>query len=210
MTTFAVVAGVSGAALSVNVVIILGLANLLADGFSMAVSNYLGARADEQLRAKARRQEYEHIRVFPEGEQEEIRQLLARKGFTGADLDAAVAIITSDLERWVDTMMQEEHGVQLKGPRPLHAALATFVAFLLVGASSLLPFFWNLLASPPISHPFAWSALMAAIAFFGVGSLKGRYVGQHWLRSGAETLLMGGAATALAYGVGVMLRNIVV
>ncbi len=210
VTTFAVVAGVTGAHLQISVVIILGLANLFADGFSMAISNYLGTRADEQLHHKIRLQEYEHIQIFPEGEKEEIRQIFSRKGFTDGELEHAVSVITSDVERWVNTMLQEEHGIPLKSPKPLKAALVTFSAFVLVGSLPLLPFLWNWLTGFLILEPFQWSASGAAFAFFAVGSLKGRYVEQKWYRSGTETLLMGGSAAALAYWVGLMLRNLVV
>lgn len=208
VTTFAVVAGVSGAKLSITIVIILGLANLLADGFSMAVSNYLGTRAEEQLREKARKQEYEHIRIFPKGEKEEIRQIFARKGFSGADLESAVSIISSDLDRWVDTMVQEEFGLPLQGPKALRAALATFGAFVVVGSVPLWPFLWNWLSSFSISQPFFWSAVFTGVAFFGVGALKGRYVAKRWHTAGLETFFIGGVAAALAYGVGVALRNL--
>ena len=210
VTTFAVVAGVTGAHLQISVVIILGLANLFADGFSMAISNYLGTRADEQLHQKFRLQEYEHIKIFPEGEKEEIRQIFSRKGFTDGELEHAVSVITSDVERWVNTMLQEELGIPLKSPNPLKASIVTFNAFVLVGSLPLLPFLWNWLTDFPILEPFQWSALAAAFAFFAVGSMKARYVEQKWYRSGTETLLMGGSAAALAYWVGLMLRNLVV
>lgn len=209
VTTFAVIAGVSGAQLPVGVVIVLGLANLLADGFSMAVSNYLGTRADEQMNEKTRQKEYDHILIFPEGEREEIRQILSRKGFAGDKLEQAVSVITSDVERWVDTMLQEEHGISPKNPKPLIAASITFIAFIFVGSVPLITFLWNWLSDFPISEPFRWSALSAAMAFFAVGSMKGRYVEQKWYWSGIETMLMGGGAAALAYWVGLMLKNLV-
>ncbi len=83
VTTFAVVAGVAGAGLSASVVIILGVANLIADGFSMAVSNYAATRAELQKRALARAEEEQEIRDIPEGEREEIRQIFSLKGFSG-------------------------------------------------------------------------------------------------------------------------------
>jgi len=71
VTTFAVVSGVSGAELSPTIVLILGFANLAADGFSMAASNYLGTRAEMDDYKRIEKIEYRHIEVAPEGEREE-------------------------------------------------------------------------------------------------------------------------------------------
>ena len=79
VTTFAVVAGVAGARLSTAIVVILGLANLVADGFSMAVGNFLATQAERQLKDKARAMEQKHIETVPEGEKEEIRQIFSGK-----------------------------------------------------------------------------------------------------------------------------------
>ena len=88
VTTYAVVAGVAGAGLDAPVVLVLGTANLVADGFSMAVANYLGIRSEERRWHRIRREEERHIELVPAGEREEVRQLLARDGLSGELLDA--------------------------------------------------------------------------------------------------------------------------
>ena len=208
VTTFAVVAGVAGAGLRSSVVIILGIANLIADGFSMAASNYLGTRTERQQHATARADERRQIALHPEGEREEIRQILAGKGLAGRALDEAVEAVTSDVERWVDVMMTDELGLSPHLPNEKRAAASTFAAFVLVGLLPLLPFIVASVAAGATAQPFSWSAAMTAVAFFVVGAVKGRLVGQRPLVSGLEVLAVGGAAAVLAYVAGVVLGGL--
>ena len=209
VTTFAVVSGVAGADLGASVVIILGGANLIADGFSMAVSNYLGSRAERQRRELARREEERHIRLVPEGEREEIRQIFAAKGFEGQELERVVDVITSDAELWAETMMTEELGYGSSQPNELRAAATTLLAFLTVGFLPLAAYVFDLITPGEVDQAFAWSAAMTGIAFFVVGSMKSRFVEQSWWRSGSETLAVGGLAAILAYAVGALLKGVV-
>jgi VIT1/CCC1 family predicted Fe2+/Mn2+ transporter len=209
VTTFAVVAGVAGAGLKGGVVIVLGMANLIADGFSMAVSNYLGTRAERQLRERARREEQRHITVVPDGEREEIRQILAGKGFEEDELERAVEIITSDDDRWIDTMMTEELGFAPEAVNELSAAAATFTAFVVVGFVPLTAFVYDAVVSRNLDNLFLWSAAMTAAAFFVVGALKSRFVDIKWWIGGLEILAIGGAAATLAYVVGGLLKSFV-
>ncbi len=211
VTTFAIVAGVAGAQLSDGVVVVLGLANLLGDGFSMAVSNYLGTRADHQRRSRLRKIEEEHIATYPDGEREEIRQLFLAKGFEGDDLERIVEVITSDVDRWVDTMLTDELGVSLTGPNPVKAAWTTFAAFVTIGSLPLLVFIYQVLApqAGQLQRPFAWSCGVTGVAFFAVGAAKSQVAAGRWWRAGLETFIMGGAAAGIAYVVGLTLKNLV-
>jgi VIT1/CCC1 family predicted Fe2+/Mn2+ transporter len=208
VTTFAVVAGVAGAQLSATVVIILGVANLIADGFSMAVSNYLATRAERQERDLARSQEEREVREIPDEEREEIRQIFSLKGFAGKDLDRVVDVITSNPRLWVDTMMAEEYGYGSGTQDPTRAAASTFVAFVIVGFIPLSAFIADGFFPSLIAAPFVWSSVMTGVAFFVVGALKSRFVAQRWWLSGLETLMVGGAAAVIAYGLGSFLEKV--
>ena len=172
VTTFAVVSGVAGAGLSNGIVIVLGIANLVGDGFSMAASNFLGTRADQQLRDDVRQMEEQHISLFPEGEREEVREIFRAKGFSGEMLDRVVDTITSDMRQWVDTMIREEHGMALDGPSPYRAAFVTFAAFICVGLAPLASFLTQYVAPGSLPHPYVWSICLTAAVFFAVGLSK--------------------------------------
>ena len=209
VTTFAVVSGVAGAGLSTGVIIILGMANLVGDGFSMAASNFLGTKTEEELRQKARRIEEQHIANYPEGEREEIRQIFANKGFENEQLEHVVDVITADHQRWVDTMIVEELGMPLEGPSALKAAATTLVAFILVGLIPLGAFLFDFVFPMQLPNPYLVSTLLTGVAFFLVGAAKSWFIDESWFRAGAETLLIGGIAAVLAYGAGFLFGNLV-
>jgi vacuolar iron transporter family protein len=202
VTTFAIVTGVVGAHLSPAIILILGFANLLADGFSMAASNFLGTRAEHDDIKHIEAIEQRHIDVAPEGEREEVRQIFARKGFKGDDLDRVVEMITADRHRWVRTMLTEEYGLPQKVRSPWLAAMSTFGAFVVCGLVPLVPFLLG------ASEALWFSILLTGATFFIIGSVKSRWSTVSWWRSGLSTLLVGGSAASLAYAVGIALRDV--
>lgn len=209
VTTLAVVTGALGARLSAGVVLVLGFANLAGDGFSMAVSNALGVRAEREQVEQARAMEHRHIQLVPEGEREEVRQILADKGLTGAVLEEAVAAVTADHEKWVDLMLTDEHGLSLYPPEAWRAATTTFVAFVAAGLVPLLPFVVGQVTGRDLARPVVWSAVLTGVTFAVVGALRARFVGRPVWRAATETVLLGGAAAGLAFTVGVLLRGVV-
>ncbi len=208
VTTFAIVAGVTGASLSPTIVLILGFANLFADGFSMAVSNYLSTKSKKEFADKIRKSEEDSIKNVPEEEIQEIRDIFAEKGFSGSQLDDAVEIITSNQDVWVDTMMKDEFGIFEDHTSPFKSAAVTFVSFNLIGFIPLLAYVLSYFSEFFRTNTFTLSIILTSVAFFIVGSVKGRIVEKRWLISGFETLLIGGAAAIIAYVVGYLLRGL--
>lgn len=203
ITTFAIVAGVVGAGLSSKVILILGVANLLADGLSMAASNYSGTKTEVDELARYRDIEERHVELDPDGERNEIRQILKLKGLAGEALEDAVTAITSNRKTWIDTMLKEEYGLTTNLRSPAVSGLATFAAFLLFGLVPLLPFMMGLEAA------FQVALAASGLAFFVIGALKSRWSLASWWRSGLETFGIGMAASLIAYGVGWLAEKIV-
>lgn len=209
ITTFAVVAAAVGADLSAGIIVVLGVANLLADGFSMGIGVFLGGRAEDQEVDRLRAMVETHVEVFPEGDREAIRQIYAARGFQGEDLEKAVRTVTADRHRWVSEILHELHGVASVTASPTRAGSVTFLAFLVVGTIPLIIFIADVALDGDISSPFLWSAILTGAAFFLIGTIKSRFVAGRWWYEGLETLLVGGVAALLAYGVGVALRGLV-
>lgn len=198
VTTFAIVAGVAGAGLSPFVIVALGLANVLADGFSMAASNFSGTKAELDDMARLRKIEERHIARYPEGERQEVREILAQKGLHGDVLEEATEEICSDRENWIQLMMEGEYGLAAVDPHPMRAAIATFAAFLVAGMVPLMPFILG------VEGAFTVSIWMTGASFFSIGAFKSIWSLSPWWRSGLETLGIGGVAASLAYVVGTL------
>jgi VIT1/CCC1 family predicted Fe2+/Mn2+ transporter len=197
VTTFAVVAGVAGAGLSSQIVLILGFANLLADGLAMAIGNYLGTKSELEYIKKERAMEEWEVDHVPDLERNEIVEIYRKKGFKGKDLERAVAVITSNKKIWVDTMMTEELKLIADSVNsPVKNGLATFLAFSIAGMFPLLPYLFGL------SESFNISIVFTALALFVVGSLRTLITKRPWLVAGLEMLLVGAIAALVAYFTG--------
>jgi len=203
VTTFAVVAGASGANLPGAVVIILGLANLLADGFSMGLSNYISLTSERDATLRERITEEREIEEKPEEERGEVRNILARWGVPNERLDEVTTAITTDKKRWVDLMMREELGVRSETTEKPHLhGLATFTAFIIAGALPLFPYIFSL----PTTIQFQVSIIATGITLFVAGSLRSLVTNKSWLQSGTEMFLIGGFSAAIAYVVGASVK----
>jgi len=208
VTTFAIVAGVAGAQFSLAVVMVLGLANLLADGFAMAVGNFLSIRSDHERYAKERAAEEWEVEHIPEEERNEIAHIYMAKGFSGDTLEQIVNTITADKKRWVDTMMQEELGLSHDTRSAAKGGIITFLSFIVIGSIPLMSFVLAYFIDALQAYTLLLSTILTAIALFIIGALKTFVIDRPFWRSGLETLVLGGLAATMAYLVGYLLRGV--
>lgn len=205
VTTFSVIAGAIGAGFDVEIIIILGIANLIADGFSMSVGSYLSSKSDREKHENYRKLEHWGVDHIPESEREEIREIYRSKGLDGDLLEEVVKTITSDKEVWVNVMMKDEHNLVIDNETPKKKAIATFLSFLLIGFVPLSAF----LVGIDIHQAFIISCLLTALSFTVIGFLKAYINNTSKLRAVSETLLLGAVAAGLAYIAGDLLEKVV-
>ena len=206
VTTFAVVAGVAGASLDDTVVIILGGANLVADGFQHGREQLPGlTRRAPATRARRAARSSSTSGWCPRASaRRSVRSTRRRasRAWTSSEWSTS----SSDRELWAETMMSEELGFGSTEPNE-YRALSTLAAFLTVGFLPLLVYVYDVAAPGDVEDPFLWSAVMTGVAFLVVGGMKARFVDQPWWRSALETLAVGGLAAALACAAGAILGN---
>lgn len=209
VTTFAVVAGVEGASLSVGIILILGFANLFADGFSMSIGKYLSDKSQKEQFNRIREIEFRHLKEKPDHERQEVKEIMELYGFKGKDLERATEIITSNPEGWVDIMMRREFNMTQENVDPLKGGLATFIAFVLVGFVPLVAYLVKPLLDLSESYTFIATCVATLTALFIVGAVKSKFSVRNWIVSGLETALIGGLAATIAYFIGLLLKTLV-
>ncbi len=208
ITTFAVVAGVAGASLSAGIVLILGFANLIADGLSMAIGDYLSTKAENEYKEIERERETWEVENYPEGEIQEMVEIYMHKGMTEEDAKSVMAIISKYKDAWVDIMMVEELGIIEDDESPLKNALVTFFSFAIFGFIPLVAYVFA--SFIPIFHTqtFVIASILTGLTLFALGALKVRVTGKNWFTSGFEMLIVGGIAATAAYLIGAVLSGL--
>ena len=123
-----------------GVVLIMGFANLIADGLSMSIGDYLSSKSEAEYQAAERKREAWEVEHFPDGEKEELREIYEARGMAKDDARAVVDIIAKDEKAWVDIMMIEELGILPDEDSPVKGAIATFASFSIFGFLPILAY----------------------------------------------------------------------
>lgn len=201
-------AGSVGAGLDSAIIIVLGFANLLADGFAMSVGAYLSSKSNKDNYQKYRQIEYREIKDTPEDEREEIRQIYRAKGFSGDLLEQVVQVITSDKDRWVNDMMREELEMFDEDKSPIAIGAVTYISFIFIGLIPLIIYVVDLFY-PLNENLFLISSILTALGFLIIGLFKAHVNHTFYWKGMLETLLLGGIAAVVAYYVGDLLQSLV-
>lgn len=203
-TSLGIAAGVGGADVSANIIILAALVGMFTGAKAMAVQNYLAVKTQIQLLTSEIAREKWEIEHKPEDERREIEEIYKIKGFSGKELDMIVDKITSDKKVWLDTMLTEELNLNLEiAGSPLKSALRMFVSFLIGGMLPILPFFFL----------SGFSALFVAIGIsvstsFTVGVIKSKMANTNKIIGGLEMAGLGTGIALLGYGIGSELSNL--
>lgn len=199
ITTFAVVSGAEGGTLGVAVVLVLGFANLFADGVSMGASNLLAKRSKGDVVEKEKERLAWEIEHRPEEKRAELKSELAEQGVRRAERPKIVRDLTRHRWTWLLGLAALRSGLGEEAGSPWKHALATLAAFIITGTVPLLPYLFGRGA-----HTFLIATLAAGVALFGAGALRCIITQKGWLRSGLEMLAVGSIAGVVAYLVGLL------
>lgn len=203
-TSLGIAAGVGGADVSANIIILAALVGMFTGAKAMAVQNYLAVKTQRQLLMSEIAREKWEIENKPDDERKEIREIYEAKGFSGKDLEMVVNKITSDKKVWLETMLTEELNLNLEiVGSPIKSALRMFVSFLVGGLLPILPFF----VFSGLEALFVAIGISVSTSFV-VGVIKSKMANTNKLTGGLEMAGLGTGVALIGYGIGSELSNL--
>lgn len=195
---FALAAGLTGAIDTSRLVVVAGLAEIVAGSIAMGLGGYLAARSEAEHYESERAREEREIIEKPAAERAEVREILEGYGLTREQSDPIIAAFEARPKTWVDWMMRFELGLEEPDPkRALRSAMNIAGAYIAGGMIPLAPYM--LFAKASAALPYSVIATIVALAFFGY--VKGRFTGAPPLRSSIQTTVIGGLAAGAAFGI---------
>jgi VIT1/CCC1 family predicted Fe2+/Mn2+ transporter len=198
VSNFSLVMGVAGGTSNNSIVLLAGIAGLVAGAFSMASGEWISIRSQRELYENELRIEQEELRAFPEEERDELEMIYRAKGIAPDDARALVDTIMHRNDVALDTLAREELGLdpQTLGS-PWVAASSSFVAFALGAVLPVIPFLFSSGTAPTIV-----AATLSIVALFAVGAATSIFTGRHAGRAGLRMALIGAVVAAITFGIG--------
>jgi vacuolar iron transporter family protein len=193
---FALAAGMSGAVSSSKIVVLAGLAEIVAGSIAMGLGGYLAARTDAEHYDSERHREVQETRTMAQEEVAEVERVFTSWGLSPQEMAPAVQAITSDQERWVDFMMRNELGLEMPVPgRAFRSAGTIALSYVIGGFVPLFPY----MLTPDINAGLRISVVLTIGALFVFGFFKARFTALNPWRGGLQTMFIGGLAASAAF-----------
>jgi VIT1/CCC1 family predicted Fe2+/Mn2+ transporter len=198
VSNFSLVMGVAGGTTNNSIVLLAGIAGIVAGAFSMASGEWVSIRSQRELYENELRIEQEELRAFPDEERDELEMIYRAKGIAPDEAHALVETIMNRNEIALDTLAREELGLdpQTLGS-PWVAAGSSFVAFAAGAALPVIPFLFGSGVAPTTV-----AAALSIVALFAVGAATSIFTGRHAGRAGLRMAVIGAVVAAVTYGIG--------
>jgi VIT1/CCC1 family predicted Fe2+/Mn2+ transporter len=196
------VLGLTAAGSGVRVVIVGGLAALLAESIAMAGVQYTSANAERDYYFAELKRERREIAIMPDQEREEVRQIFRERGLGDELLEQVVSHITANEELWLHVMMKDELDlVEPSGDRLLGRAALVGIACAVGSAIPILPYLVVAVAPAAVV-----AIVLSAAVLFAVGAYKAITLVGNWWSSGLQMLGIGIASAIAGYAIGIALH----
>ncbi len=197
VSNVALVAGIAGGTSDPKIIILGGVAGLVAGSISMGLGAYVSTKSERDFRSSEEARERWEIEHLRDKEIDETKKIFSEKGIEEPLLTEVVNAIIKDHERWIKIMMTEELGFPDHPPRPIFSALVIGIAFALAASFPVIPYFF-------LNGQYALitSFFFTGAALFGIGSWRAVLSKGNAFINGAEMIALAGTGVAVAFFIG--------
>jgi len=205
VSVLALTAGLTGALLSKNIVIIAGVTEMIAGAISMSLGTYISTKSQIEFYKREVKREKEDMERLPTLEKSHVKEIYQGKGFRGAELEKVVNKLTSNKKIWLDVLVNEELGLSSsKMENAFSAGVVMFFSFIFGALIPLSSFFLL-----PTGFALKAAVISSLAVLFLAGAGKTHFTGGNWIKSGFEMVVIGALATTAAYYAGHIISGIV-
>ncbi|XP_049850284.1 uncharacterized protein LOC126322406 [Schistocerca gregaria] len=206
VTTFSTISSLSGAGTHISTIIILGFANLVADGLAMGIGDYISEKSEHDFLSKQYRSKLWRYMNCLDLEKKDMTDFYIKKGMSLENAERVVDILSKRKEHFIDLVMVEKLGLMPpdQNENPLLMGLATFLSFLIFGMVPLMPYVISASLKIKVEKRFFDNEFIASIpltlmTLFVLGAISSKYTTKQWIRTGIWFVLLGGLASALSF-----------
>lgn len=200
---FALAAGLSGAVANSSIIVIAGIAEIVAGSIAMGLGGYLAGKTELDHYSSELKREFDEVERVPEMEKKEVREFFENIGLSEELQIKATEEISKDKKQWVDFMMKFELGLDKPDPkRATKSALNIGISYAVGGIIPLSPYFFI----EDSREALKFSIIATLICLFVFGYFKSKITGVPVFSGALKVMLIGALAAAAAYGVAMLLN----